>query len=603
MRELSGHIIVCGMGVLGVRIVEQLHAFGEPTSVILFAHDPRLEAQLESWGVPFLLRGASGVSAFAGAGLDTAAAVVCADPSDVVNLETALVARSVRADVRVVTRIANTVVLQAVERDNGPGAVLAVADLAAPSVVEDCLRRTSHHVDVAGTELTVVTTRIDYDATLRELYGDLGPIAVVRDADNPFAVSLIPCPPRDTEVAQGDWVSLIGTADEVATSGLAPERAAVDARSPSRRRLRNPLVRAWVAVRDLIDDLDPNFFRAMAVMAVLVVTSTVLLRFTYARPGMSVLDALYFAAETIATVGYGDFSFLGQPPALRLFAIFLMICGVTNTAILVAFVSEVLVSRRLSKSAGRRRARTMSGHIVLVGLGEVGIRVATELVSLGRSVVAIELNPNHPNLAAAERLGVSVVFGDGTQRDTLLAAGADRSTTIALLASNEMANIEAGLVLKEVLGDHWEDGAAHETVPVVLRVFDLPLGRVVAKRFGFRNVRSTVELAAPWFIAAALGLKVIGTFSVWQESFMVGAVTIEPGGGLDGVVLRDLSPATRVVAIDHPQSGTIERNPRRDSRFDAGDVAYMIGPYAELISVLRLGRELPHSQTAVHDNN
>ncbi|WP_234974431.1 NAD-binding protein [Williamsia sterculiae] len=597
MTGLSGHIIICGMGVLGVRIVEQLHAFGEPMVVILYAHDSRLETLLERWGVPCLLHGASGSDAFADAGIDTAAAVVCADPSDVVSLETALTARRLRPDVRVVTRIANTVVRDAVEQDNGPGAVLAVADLAAPSVVEDCLRRTTHQVDVAGIDLTVVTDRIGRDATLRELYGDLAPLAVAHGAENPYAAEVIPSPPRDTTVSEGDWVCMIGSSDELIEHGLLdsrPEPDKVHAAPTDPRRVRprrrGPVARASVVIRELIEDLDPNFFRAMAVMAVLVVTSTVIFRFTYTRPGMSVLDALYFSAETIATVGYGDFSFLGQPPALRIYAIFLMVCGVTNTAILVAFVSEVLVSRRLSKSAGRRRARMMSGHVVLVGLGEVGIRVATELISRGQTVVAIEMNPDHANLPVAEKLGVSVVFGDGTVRETLLAAGVQRSSAVALLASNEMANIEAGLVLKEILGQRWDDGTAHPTVPVVLRVFDLPLGRVVAQRFGFRNVRSTVELAAPWFIAAALGLRVIGTFSVWQDSYMVGAVTIEPRGGLDGVRLRDLSPATRVVAIDHTRSGTVERNPRRDSRFDAGDIAYMIGPYAELISVLRLGR-------------
>ena len=39
-----------------------------------------------------------------------------------------------------------------------------------------------------------------------------------------------------------------------------------------------------------------------------------LLRFAYQHPpGMSWIDALYFTTETIATVGYGDFSFMHQP--------------------------------------------------------------------------------------------------------------------------------------------------------------------------------------------------------------------------------------------------------------------------------------------------
>ena len=68
-------------------------------------------------------------------------------------------------------------------------------------------------------------------------------------------------------------------------------------------------------------------------------------------------------------------------------------------------------------------------------------------------------------------------------------------------------------------------GSGHRHVPIVLRVYDRTLGAAVAHRFGFENVRSTVDLAAPWFIGAALGLQVVGTFSVGQRSFMVGACT------------------------------------------------------------------------------
>ncbi|GAA4383220.1 hypothetical protein GCM10023147_02080 [Tsukamurella soli] len=586
--QVSGHTILCGMDLLGLRIVEQLHGFGEAVVVVLHEHDARAEAVLDGWGIRYLVRGASGATALTDAGIAAAASVVCVDPSDVVNLETALVARRLRSDVRVVARLANPVVRDAVAVDNGPGAVLAVADLAAPSVVEDCLRRAMHPVEVPGLDLVVATDEVTQPGTLREFYGDLGPIAVVSGVDNPYAGTAVPCPPRDTAVGPGDWAAVIGTPAELAARGLAvSELMAPDRSRPHRRR--HPFVRLRVGVAQLLDDVDPNFFRAVAVMAALVLTSMILLRYTYSRPGMSFLDALYFSAETIATVGYGDFSFLGQPPLLRLYAIFLMVCGVTNTAVLVAFVSDLLVSRRLAHSVGRRRARMMRGQILLVGLGEVGIRVAAELVAQGHEVVAIELEREHRNLDAAEKLGVAVVFGDGTQRDTLLAAGLERAAAVAILTSSEMANIEVGLVVRELLGDRWDDGAGHPSVPVVLRMFDLPLGRLVAKRFGFRNVRSTVELAAPWFIGAALGLDVLGTFTVWQDSFMVGAVTIESGGGLDGVRLRELSPATRVVAIDHA-AGDLERNPRRDSQFDAGDVAYIIGPYAELISMLRLGR-------------
>ena len=95
-------------------------------------------------------------------------------------------------------------------------------------------------------------------------------------------------------------------------------------------------------------------------------------------------------------------------------------------------------------------------------------------------------------------------------------------------------------------------GSGHRHVPIVLRVYDRTLGAAVAHRFGFENVRSTVDLAAPWFTGAALGLQVVGTFSVGQRSFMVGGVYVKLGSELDCMRMADLSSQTRVIAITRP---------------------------------------------------
>jgi len=139
----------------------------------------------------------------------------------------------------------------------------------------------------------------------------------------------------------------------------------------------------WVidAMRLIRDDIHPIFYRALAASLSLLIGSTVLLRFTHQRPpGMSWIDALYFSTETIATVGYGDFSFIDQPAWLRIWGISVMSAGVTTTAILVAFVADVLLSRRLAQSAGRRKVRHVRHHIIVVGLGSFGIRVVRDLV-------------------------------------------------------------------------------------------------------------------------------------------------------------------------------------------------------------------------------
>ena len=164
----------------------------------------------------------------------------------------------------------------------------------------------------------------------------------------------------------GDWAAMIGTADELAARGIkVPRRTGTRTRRPWVRRVLD-------TVLALRSDVNPMFVRAIAAALLLLVGSTILLRFAYQRPpGMTWIDALYFTTETIATVGYGDFSFVHQQTWLRLFAIMLMFAGVLVTAVLVAFIADLLLSRRFAYSAGRRRARHLRNHVIVVGPGLV----------------------------------------------------------------------------------------------------------------------------------------------------------------------------------------------------------------------------------------
>jgi hypothetical protein len=158
-------------------------------------------------------------------------------------------------------------------------------------------------------------------------------------------------------------------------------------------------------------------------------------------------------------------------------------------------------------------------------------------------------------------------------------------------------------VLREMLTAQTEPGVSGNRwseVPLVMRVYDHDLGSAVAQRFGFENVRSTVELAAPWFIGAALGLQVLGTFSVGNRSFLVGGMYVQPGSELDGLQMFEVSTQTRVIAVTREDS-PVRLHPRRDATLSAGDTVYLVGPYRELIATLRKGRPSPPQENdAVH---
>ena len=552
-------IIVCGDDPLAKTIAEELRGAGARIIKINSAAD------------------------LLGAGVHRARAVVCAGPNDAVNLEIALLARQFSPTVRVVARLANGVLREAVADVNGPGAILNVADLAAPSVVEAVLSRNAHQFETAGIEFVVWGAEAPYNGTLREIYNDLAPVAVVHGKNSPNPGEVVPCPGRDQKVYAGDFTSMIGVKDELETRGIiVPPATATRSRQSRVRRLID-------ATRAMRDEVNPMLLPSLALTFFLTLGSAAVVHWNYRNPRMSWLDALYFTSETITTVGFGESPFGQQSVFLRLFVIVLMFAGVIVTAIVVAFLADLLLSQRFLQTAGLRRARRMRDHIVIVGLGSVGIRVVTDLAAAGYEVLVIEHDEANQYLPTCAELDVPVIFGNATMRQTLESARVERARGVAVL-TQDMPSIETGIVLLELLGSDTK-------VPIVLRVQGRALSTAVNQRFGFENVRSTVDLAAPWFIGAAMGLHVLGTFWVGQRSFMVGGMLVAENSELDGMLMVDMSTQTRVIAIIRPE-GPIRLRPRRDAVLRAGDTVYLIGPYRELIATLRKGQ--PPAHTAIN---
>ena len=558
---MRGHIIVCGDDALATRISGELS--DAELSVMTLASPAGLDAAM----------------------VDTARAVICASGDDALNLEMALLARRANPQVRVVARLANPVLRQAMSSGNGPGAVLDVADLAAPSVVAALLGRTAHPIPVGPVNFVVSDAAAPREGTLRQIYGRLTPVAIIRGENSPDPGEVIACPHLDVPVREGDWITMIGRAAEFEEQGIQIAPAA-DV-TPRRR---SPLAR-WVdAVQAFRDDINPTFYRALAVLATLLISSTIILRLCYRNPAMSWMDALYFSTETLATVGFGDFNFLHQPLLLRLWGVVMMLGGLATIAVVVSFVADVLVSRRLAQSAGRQKARHLHAHFVVVGLGSFGIRVASVLKEAGHDVVVIERNENNRYLSAAAELNIPVVFGDATLRTSLVAARAEHARAIAVLTEDDVVNIETGIVLQEMLGPRRSaDNDRSDRPRIVLRIYDRDLGSAVGHRLGFEHVRSTVDLSTPWFIGAALGLEVLGTFSVGQQSFVVGGVRVQQDSQLDGIALFEFPTQTRVIAIERDDT-PVKLQPHPTTRLRAGETAYLVGPYHELLETLRKGQ-------------
>lgn len=579
----SGHVIVHGLEGLGLRVVEHLVALDVEVAAIDDGARPGAVQAASALGATVVQHVDGAGAALDAAGLREARAVVCLSSTDLGALETALLVRRLRPELPVIAQIRNPAVARAMQADEAV-LVLDVATIAAPAIVEACLGAQGHGLRVGDEVVQVRTVTAPRDGMLRDLFGEaLVPLGVQRTA-TPGEPEV--CPGRDLEVAAGDLVSMLGGAaawDQVVPPS-APPAPTAGARHRGAATDREPgpagALRRWS--RAVAAATDVRLRRALLALTLLSGTAVVLLMVGYREPNgtrMTLLDALYFTAETVGTIGYGDFSFRDQPSWLRAFAVVLMLAGVVLAATTYALLTNLLVSRRLEESLGHGKVTGLRGHVVVVGLGSVGARVVESVAATGTPVVVVERDEDNRYLTQARAAGARLVSGDATLAGTLDLVNLSRAKAVAVLTSDDLTNLEVGLTVRDALA---EPGA----ITVALRLFDKRLAATVRQAFGLTDVRSTDELAAPWFVGAALGLDVLGTFYAGDVPLLYARVQVTPGGGLDGARVDAVTGRSRVLAVRSPGEATTHRVVRRWHTLHAGDEAFVVGPHEELLGLL-----------------
>ena len=223
----------------------------------------------------------------------------------------------------------------------------------------------------------------------------------------------------------------------------------------------------------------------------------------------------------------------------RVAQVVITFCGITFAPVATAIMVEVLASGR------RGQARTPGAgtrdHVVVVGLGNVGTRVAALVHELGVPVVCIENDPQARGIAAVRALGIPVVVGDAPLEAQLRRARVHRSRAVVAVTTNDAANLEAAL----------EARAVQPEVRLVVRLFDDNFAHHVYATLDNAASRSVSYLSAPAFAAALMGREVLGTLSVFRHVLLIAELRADEGTGLAGMNQHDIEDpgGVRVIAV------------------------------------------------------
>lgn len=466
--------------------------------------------------------------------LGTAESLIVPGEDDRENLEIALAMRHRRQDLPVVVRLFDEGLAHALEHATGIEA-LSSDFLAAPAFVSAA----TDEAILAAFDIDGVTLALFGDARHARRVAGAEPLPIVR-VGNDLRIDDGTVPP---EAVDGRIWAVVrpgggdaagprseGRAVRQSVSGasgydrLTVPRGRRETLSEVGRGLRQLAVfpvALWQHARPVVKAL---LLTALALLALSVVVFTVFM-------DLSPLDAAYFIVVSVTTTGYGDISLLQEHWALKLYGTLMLLAGASGLAILFTLIAEYFITSRIELLLGRRDLDARD-HIVVVGLGRFGYRVAQALSALGEPVVAVEREGGSDNIDAARRQ-MPVVTGHPSRGEVLAQAGVRRAKALMAVTDDPMLNVTVALQARE----------HNPRLVTVARAFESSEAAWLGE-LHLDALLSTSAVVAPMFVDAALRRDVLASF-MWEErDVLVFRWTPEAGSAMsttDDLLLRRVS--------------------------------------------------------------
>jgi voltage-gated potassium channel Kch len=171
-----------------------------------------------------------------------------------------------------------------------------------------------------------------------------------------------------------------------------------------------------------------------------------------------------------------------------------MLLTIVVTAIFTAGVVDRVRSSRTLTLVGRRMPPRRN-HVVMVGLGQVGLRLAIALQQLRVPVIVVERDADAPNLRLARVAGVPVFIGHGQDVDVLRRVGLGRARAVAAVGSVDLDNIEVAIAASAVA----------PAIPIALRAGEDEVIAETRSLFRIGEVRDVSGLTAAAVVESLAG--------------------------------------------------------------------------------------------------
>jgi CPA2 family monovalent cation:H+ antiporter-2 len=283
------------------------------------------------------------------------------------------------------------------------------------------------------------------------------------------------------------------------------------------------------------------------------------------------------------------------PPELAQPLLAAMIVSMLATPFVIAASDRIVLrlshAEWLQRSLALHRVAVQSieaeRHVVIVGYGRNGQRLARLLDAEGVRYVALDLDPERVREAAAA--GDTVVFADGMRREALIAAGMARASAVVLTFADAASAVRLLAQIHDL----------NPTVPVIVRARDeadiAPLSAAGASEVVPEAFESGLMLASHTLIWVGVPLSRVmrrmsqvreerygllrGLFRGRDEAdsgARLHSVTLEPGAPAIGRTLAELDLPAQVRAVRR-RGVKAKLDAASAGPLESGDVVVLLG--------------------------
>ena len=144
---------------------------------------------------------------------------------------------------------------------------------------------------------------------------------------------------------------------------------------------------------------------------------------------------------------------------------------------IAAYAAVITLMAILREQVQLIRLRFIKNHIVICGLGRIGVHLARTLHESGQHVVVIEKNAGNSNLAFCREHGIINLIGDATDQRQLNKAQTQKASYLFCVCNNDGTNVEVAVVAQETVSKHHKG-----SLTCFIHIIDLELCKLLREK-------------------------------------------------------------------------------------------------------------------------